>query len=535
MGRLPAGRFFGARTVAAIAALIEDGAGALGGPGAEAPGEAQRRAPGTPPIVHVSVSQNKSTTYPLSFGQEQMLRVQTVAPDCTAYNASASVWIAGGVSPERVRACLQAVLARHEVFTGLAQHSPPGFRVLATVPAVTVVRVPDEAAALARLGEVGRAPFRLTEEPSVRAEVLVAPSGLVLVLLWLHHMNFDILSQGILHGELLALLSSRESTLGRAAARLPALPVQYVDFSLWSRRCVAEGLHGAEPVLAELAPHASRPLDLPLDRPRPRRWTFQGDRVVTHLARGPELRHHGGGLTPFIAHLAAFLIQLWKSSGQESVVVGVPYHGRDMACLQPLCGYFINMLPVVGRATTLTTVSGALSQAREQWQRALDHASVPFLHVVDSLNKQHVQPDPSRNPIFQAMLNYRAETMKPLRDQRFRPQQVHQLEGHMDLDVQVDPGEPGVVVTHNYCTSLFEPRTAERFAAQYMAALRAISLEGWKDVQTWRLPSAPRLLEDVQDAKPISLEHSARKLTPLLAEMHHPVVVGGPAGLKVLP
>jgi len=525
-GNLPAAKFFSAPTMRAIAFLTQEGR-------ASSPDSRTARQP-LPPIVHTSIYSNKGTLYPLSFGQEQMLRLQTVNPTCVAYNVSASVWIAGGVDPERVKACVQAIVSRHEVFSGLAVHSPQGLRLLAASPAVNVVRVSDEAAALSRMGEVGRVPFLLSEEASLRAEVLVAPSGLVLLALWVHHMNFDILSQGVFHGELLALLSSRGPSLERAAARLPELPVQYVDFSLWSRRCVAEGHVRAEALLGELAAHVPRGLDLPLDRPRPRHWTFQGDRVAALLPRGP--RPPGGDATPFVAYLAAFFIQLWKCSGQEAVIVGVPYHGRDLSCLQPLCGYFINMLPVLGEATSQTTVAGALAQTRERWQHAMDHAAVPFLHLVDSLNKQHLQPDPSRNPVFQAMLNYRAETLKPLGDERFRVQQVHQLEGHMDLDLQIDSaGGSGVIVTLNYCTSLFEARTAERFAAQYLAALRALSLEAWSRVQAWRLPGAPRLLEDVQEAKPISLEYSAQKLTPLLAEMHEPVLVGGPSGLQVLP
>jgi len=468
-----------------------------------------------PPIEKISVYISQGSTYPLSFGQEQMLSMQVMNPDMTAYNVSGSVWIAGGLDPDKLRSCLEVVINRHEVFLSTATANPPMAKMRSVVPPVPIIWVPDEASALGRMGEVGRTPFNLLQESSLRVEILVTPSGLMLLNLWVHHMNFDIMSQGCFLRELYLLLSSTSVE----ATSLPTLPVQYVDYAYWSRQAAENGLYDASPIIKELAPHAGLVLDLPCDFPRPSRWSFLGDRVVTTLDSELVLPHEG--ITPFIAFLAAFFIQLSKVSGQENVIIGVPYHGRDQACLEPLCGYFINMVPVVNEAKHGTSVLSALTNVRDRWLRAAESSHVPFLYLMDKLYKeQGFLKDPSRNPVFQAMINYRKDSTVALPDSRFLAQPVHQVEAHMDFDMQIDQvGRNTTVITHNYCTSLFLPRTAELFAAQYMAVLRCLTSASWAKVDVYRLPSNSRAIDDIEQASVLSPETQYDMFQPLFEHL----------------
>jgi len=343
----------------------------------------------------------------------------------------------------------------------------------------------------------------------------------ILLNFWVHHMNHDIMSQGCFLRELYLLLSSTSPE----AVQLPKLPVQYVDYAYWQRQMASRGLYDIEPLLQELAPHHSLVLDLPCDHPRPKSWTFRGDRVVTKLDVEGKVPHHEG-VTPFIVFLTAFFIQLSKASGQETVVLGVPYHGRDQACLEPLCGYFINMVPVVSVLKKGITVSQALRQVQTRWTKAAESSHVPFLYLMDQLTQKHgFRVDPARNPLFQAMLNYRKDATKPLVDTRFLSQPVHQVEAHVDLDVQVDQvGTRGTLITHNYCTDLFAPRTAELFAAQYMAILRCFTSAQWSAVDVYRLPKDVSTVNDVQEAPVMSPEKQYDMFAPLFDHLGLPVV-----------
>ena len=89
------------------------------------------------------------------------------------------------------------------------------------------------------------------------------------------------------------------------------------------------------------------------------------------------------GATMMRGALAAWAVLLGKHSGQEDVVVGVPYANRDHPALQEVVGYFVNMMVVrvgVGRGLSFREVVVA---TRSSMQSALSHAVVPFLNVVD--------------------------------------------------------------------------------------------------------------------------------------------------------
>ena len=295
----------------------------------------------------------------------------------------------------------------------------------------------------------------------------------VAFILWIHHMNFDILSMGCFLREFHVLMTAEDPL----DAQLPKLSLQYADFAAWQRACVLAGNIATMPLLDALRAvkeaTGSFQLDLPTDKPRPRHWTFSWNRTVVALPFLLQVRE--AGITPFSAYLAALVIQMAKASFQQNIIVGVPYHGRDDAGLEPLCGYFINMLPVIGACSSKDTTLTVLQQTRGAWLSAMKSAAVPFLHVVDKLTQEQGTPfDPSRNPIFQTMLNYLAEALSHRGDDRMMMQQVHQLEGHIDMDVQIDrTSRGGVTIMHSYCAELFNASTVEAYSMFYVSIVRA--------------------------------------------------------------
>ena len=60
---------------------------------------------------------------------------------------------------------------------------------------------------------------------------------------------------------------------------LPELPIQYADFAVWQRDWLqGEALDSQLAYWRRQLGGGSRPLELPLDRPRPPRRTYRGER-----------------------------------------------------------------------------------------------------------------------------------------------------------------------------------------------------------------------------------------------------------------
>ena len=75
-------------------------------------------------------------------------------------------------------------------------------------------------------------------------------------------------------------------------------------------------------------------------------------------------RRYAAGLFPIV--LALWAILLCRLSGQEEVVVGVPYHGRGgmEGRWSEVIGYFVNMLPIRIQVGRLESCAGVIDMVK---------------------------------------------------------------------------------------------------------------------------------------------------------------------------
>ncbi len=272
---------------------------------------------------------------------------------------------------------------------------------------------------LARLAAEAERPFDLARGPLLRVAVFrrrapaaepaaeraaepasepaaAAGDGHLLVLA-VHHIVADFWSLGVLLGELGTLLR------GEALPPLPA--ASYLDFSRWQ----AERLAGPEGERlwsfwrAALLPRAP-PIELPTDRPRPPLQGFRGGsrglRLAGELALEVQALGNRAGATPFMTLVAAFLALLYRTSGQEELLVGTPTAGRGAAELAGLVGYLVNPVVLRGDLGGNPTFAELLRRVRREAVAAFAHQDLPFPLLAERLGGER---DPSRSPIFQVM------------------------------------------------------------------------------------------------------------------------------------
>src|SRR5262249_34212190 len=188
-------------------------------------------------------------------------------------------------------------------------------------------------------------------EIPLRASLFALSAHEHVLLLLIHHIAADGWSLHPLLRDLSHYYAARRD--GRTA-ELPALPVQYADYTLWQRKVLGDDNHPESTIGGQLAvwreylsglPEA---IELPADRPRPAVTSHCGESVELSIeaALHRELvtlaREQGASLFMVVqAGLAALLTRLGAG---DDIPIGSPVAGRTDSALDDLVGFFVNTL-----------------------------------------------------------------------------------------------------------------------------------------------------------------------------------------------
>ena len=422
---------------------------------------------------------------PLSFSQQRMWFLDQWEPGSPTNNGARAVRLQGDLDTDALERGLAAVVERHEILrtTYMVEEREPLQVPLGDwsleMPVVDLTRGAAESREpeLARLlREAARRGFDLGADLMLRPTLFRMNPTEHVLLLSIHHIAFDASSDRVLNRELAELYGAFVE--GRAP-QLPELPIQFADYALWQRQRLQgplleklltywrDALADAPERLRLPADHARAPVQA--HRGKHRYVAFDGNlgADIVALARRE-------GVTVFILLLAAFDALLYRFTGQEDVLVGSPFAGRNESELEGLIGFFTNTLVLRNRLAGNPTFRDLLARVRASTAGALAHQELPFEKLVESLR---VRRDPSFNPLFQ--VNFRAHAQEP---------QLLQLPGvravgSIDIDIgfsrfdlalelQIKGGELGGYF--EYDEDLFDAATIDVLAADFEQLVRKV-------------------------------------------------------------
>ncbi|MGQ4712493.1 amino acid adenylation domain-containing protein [Streptomyces anulatus] len=465
---LPVRALFEAPTVAGLAAHVDMG-------------EASRPAP--------AVVAERPERIPLSFAQRRLWFINRFDERSSTYNMPFAVRLRGALDPAALRRALADVVERHQslrtVFPevdGVAcQH------VLTTedaAPPMPVVLTTEESLPGQLAAEAGRG-FDLAAEPPLRATLFaLAPEEHVLLLL-VHHIAGDRWSLAPLAEDLAAAYTARAD--GRTP-RLPDLPLQYVDYTLWQHAVLGSDedagslLHRQLEFWTEEVRDLPEELDLPTDRPRPARSEFRGDEITFDLdprlhsdLAALALTHRASLYMVLQAGLAALLTRLGAGT---DLPIGCAVAGRDDEALEGLVGFFVNTLVLRTDTSGDPGFAELLERVRATDLAAFAHQDLPFELLVEKLNPERVA---GRHPLFQIALGLQNATPEPrgLTGLDTRAEPLGNKTSRFDLLINLverhdAEGRPaGLGGVAEYSTDLFDADTVHRLTAQLERLLRA--------------------------------------------------------------
>ncbi len=373
----------------------------------------------------------QATRTPLSEGQRGLWMLQKLAPDMSAYNVPVCLRLGRVLDPERLREACAFLLEQFPILTSVIQvengvpflvsrpSSSPCFQVETLSPALERTEVLDY------LRQLAKAPFALEHGPLLRVHLLTIPAGdgrpaEQFLLCSMHHIIVDGRS-------LLPMITTLlDAYLAMVAGEPPVLiPVAatYADFVAWEQAVVA-GDEGREH-LAYWQEQLAGPLpvlELPNARPHEdEACLFEGRTQTTSLAvaLSQTIQAFAESLqvNPSVVFLALFKVLLYRYSGQEDLIVGLPTMGRSQERFEALVGYFVNMIALRSRIDGRRTFADFIRELELTLVDGLDHAAYPFPAVVRGL---HLTPARGHAPVFQVCFAY----------QNFVQQQEREAFGH---------------------------------------------------------------------------------------------------------
>ncbi|MCP4146887.1 MAG: AMP-binding protein, partial [bacterium] len=305
-------------------------------------------------------------------------------------------------------------------------------------------------------------PFELTEAPCMKVGVLKNGTNSFLLLVVMHHIISDGVSQGILQKDFLELYQG---------ITIPPLRIQYKDYSEWQNR-EKENLKQQEKYWLNKFEENIPVLDLPADFPRPAVQDYAGGlvnfeipaketRALKTIAREEEV-------TLYMLLLTVYVIFLSKLCNQEDVIVGTPVAGRRHNDLETIIGMFVNTLALRSHPGGEKTFKQYLAETKKETLNAFENQEYPFEELVE---KVLVNRDAARNPLFDVMYTLNnshnrrekieaGENTSPLHSKQ-KP--AEKISAKFDLSMDAVENDDVIIISIVYCTKLFKEETVKRF------------------------------------------------------------------------
>ena len=421
---------------------------------------------------------------PLSFGQQRLWFLHLLDPGSPAYNYAVAFQISGPLRVAALEQGFAALLRRHEILrTAFAASTGQPFQVIA--PAITlafpVIDLSGTPVALrrAQAHDLARAearqPFDLERAPLLRVRLLRLDATEHMLLVTIHHSICDEWSIGVLARELSLFYNQ---AVGKPAAALSELPIQYADFAVW-QQAQLQGPALAEDI-AYWKQHLNGPLpDLELPTRIPRALvrgnsgaTYQM-RLARPLADALKSLSQVAGVTLFMTLLAAFQTLLARYSDQDDIIVGSPIANRSRVELEGLIGFFVNTLVLRTDLSGNPSFREVLRRVREVALGAYAHQDLPFEYLVEAIQPER---DTRRPPLFQVMFIFQPAGPSDLGFDGLTVQSSEIGSGAAKFDLSLSMWETGdeIMGALLYHSELFDEATIARMAGHFQTLVAEI-------------------------------------------------------------
>ncbi|WP_432994354.1 amino acid adenylation domain-containing protein [Dactylosporangium sp. CA-233914] len=452
---------------------------------------------------------------PCSHQQEGLWLLHQLDPAASTYHLPLALRIRGELDVAALGRALTTLVARHESLrTRFEEHEGAVVQRIDPPPAAWPLPVTDVTDPGRWLHDGARTPFDLSRGPLLRTSLARLGPGEHLLLLVVHHIVADGWSIAVLTDELSRLYAGRT---------LAPLDVQPADHAAWQRRT------GSGEQLAADLDYWRRTLEglpelrFPADRARPARPSGAGAQLSRRLPAGLGAAIRGVArreqATFLAVALAGFGVVLSRYTGQDDLAIGSVFSGRTRSELEPLVGYFANVVVLRTSTAGRPTFAELVRRCHDTVLDATAHQDVPFGLVVDVLRPDRV---PGRNPLFQVSFSLQTAEVSAaeirLGTATVEPVPAGTDGSRFDLTIALTDGAGGGLdLAVEYSTELFDAERIERLTEHLTTVLSTATAAPDTPVDALPLLGPAELRTLVEDWNPAPVARPGGLLHELAA------------------
>jgi amino acid adenylation domain-containing protein len=410
--------------------------------------------------------------YPASSVQQRLCVLQMINPESTFYNMPLIYTIKGELEVERIEKSINYLMDRHDILkTTFFEKDGKYYQKVNRDLKLKINYIKIDNDNYDKLIRSYIQPFNILKAPLLRVNLFEIENQYYVLMLDIHHLISDGISNEIIIDELGKIYNSDN---------LDDVVVQYKDFCAWQEKTEQmQIMKTQEKYWLDQYKRELSKTTLPLDFVRPSNQSYKGSRyyfeldnrtkeILTDIAKKEQV-------TLYSLMLSIFNIFISKVSRCEDIVIGTPTSGRTHPDILNTIGMFANTLALRNFPKGSKKFKDFLVEVHKNIVKALENQDYPFENLVEKVVSVR---DIAHNPIFDVMFSFNQidEVDLNLSNMIVYPYTKDRNFGvaRFDLFLLCLEDDDKFSLCFEYCTDLFKEDTIIRFSEYFKQLVHSI-------------------------------------------------------------
>ena len=322
---------------------------------------------------------------PASHAQKRIWLYQQLNPASVKYNIVGIYEVTGNFDERKIEKALNALVARHsilrtsfygesgKVYQQINRSTPHFFEVIDDKNS-TLTEILDREQSL-------NEPFDLKSESLFRIRLIHASDKQNVLYFSIHHIICDEWSLARLLKDFAAFADDQE---------LLPVALEYKDYAVWHNAfTLGEGGNQQMEFWREYLQGAGEPAGFEHEKTASVSRKVAQYQVEIDAEKTAALQSmcNAEKTTLFVGLLNLLNVLLYKYSGKDDLILGIPVAGRQQEDLHPLIGCFVNMLPVRTKLDPESSFSDLLRAGGTNIAEVLENQQLPYDMLIDTLSE----------------------------------------------------------------------------------------------------------------------------------------------------